>query len=259
MPRRPATSEPINTPLQNRRKATQRERLLKGMIAAANRHGYAGANVSAVIGEAGVSRPTFYDYFADRDDCFVAAVLDVHRRLLERVREAVSAASPRQALSAALAATLAFAGEQPAESRFLMKETLAGGPRALDARDETLAETATLIEDAFARAPAGAFIPDVPVVAVLGAVHRLLASRLRRSERAVGTLEQDLRDWIESYRQSVEMRRWRTLKPLPAPARSPYLPPTTLRAPPPLAPGRPRLSEEEVAENHRQRIMFATS
>src|SRR5580704_18018447 len=152
MPRRPATSEPINTPLQNRRQATQRERLLKGMIAAANRHGYAGANVSAVIGEAGVSRPTFYDYFADRDDCFVAAVLDVQRRLLERVREAVSAASPRQALSAALAATLA--------------------------------ETATLIEDAFARAPAGAFIPDVPVVAVLGAVHRLLASRLRRSERA---------------------------------------------------------------------------
>ena len=49
------------------------------------------------------------------------------------------------------------------------------------------------------------------------------------------------------------------LKPLPPLVRSPYLPPTTLRAPPPLGPGRPRLSEEEVAENHRQRIMFATS
>jgi AcrR family transcriptional regulator len=259
MPRRPTTNEPINTPLQNRRKATQRERLLKGMIAAANRGGYAGANVSAVIGQAGVSRPTFYDYFEDRDDCFVAAVRDVHEQLLERIRQAVAGAPPRHALSGALAATLAFAGEQPAESRFLMKETLAGGPAALDARDRAIAESAALIEDAFRQAPADAELPDVPAVAVLGAVHRLLASRLRHSERALGSLEQDLSDWIESYRRSVGEQRWRELKPLPAPSRSPYLPPTTLRAPPALGPGRPRLSEEEVAENHRQRIMFATS
>jgi AcrR family transcriptional regulator len=259
MPRHPNAKEPINTPLQNRRKATQRERLLKGMIAAANRDGYAGANVSAVIGEAGVSRPTFYDYFEDRDDCFVAAVRDIHEQLLEQVAQAVAGAPPQHALSGALAATLAFAGEQPAESRFLMKETLAGGPRALDARDRAIAETAELIEDAFRRTPAGAEVPDVPVAAVLGAVHRLLASRLRRSERALGQLEEDLCDWIESYRQRVDRHRWRELKPMSAPSRSPYLPPTTLRAPPALGPGRPRLSEEEVAENHRQRIMFATS
>jgi AcrR family transcriptional regulator len=259
MPRRPAAKEPINTPLQNRRKATQRERLLKGIVAAANRDGYAGANVSAVIGEAGVSRPTFYDYFEDRDDCFVAAVLDVHEQLLERVREAVAAAAPEHALTSTVAATLAFASSQPAEARFLMKETLAGGPRALDARDQAIAATAKAVEDAFEQASVGAVLPDVPVAAVLGAVHRLLASRLRRNERAVGVLEQDLSDWIDSYGQSAGKQRWRELEPLAAPGRSPYLPPTTLRAPPPLGPGRPRLSEEEVAENHRQRIMFATS
>ena len=63
------------------RKSSQRERLLAGMVAAANRDGYADANVSAVIAEAGVSRPTFYDYFSDRDDCFVAAIADMHERL----------------------------------------------------------------------------------------------------------------------------------------------------------------------------------
>jgi AcrR family transcriptional regulator len=259
MSRRPAAKQPINTPLQNRRKATQRERLLKGMIAAANRDGYAGANVSAVIGEAGVSRPTFYDYFADRDDCFVAAVLEVHEQLLVDVREAVAAEPPEHALTAAIAATLAFAGAQPAQARFLMKETLAGGPRALDARDRAINETAELVEHAFAQAPEGAVLPDAPVAALLGAVHRLLASRLRRGERALVMLEPDLRAWIESYGQRAGKHRWRELKALPAPGRSPYLPPTTLRAPPPLGPGRPRLSEEEVAENHRQRIMFATS
>jgi AcrR family transcriptional regulator len=259
MPRRPAAKEPMNTPLQNRRKASQRERLLKGMVAAATRDGYAGANVSAVIAEAGVSRPTFYDYFGDRDDCFVATVLDVHEQLMETVRNAVAQDPPEQALTSAIKATMAFAGAQPAEARFLMKETLAGGPRALETRDRGLAETASLIDDTLATAPSDVPTPDVPIAALLGALHRLLASRLRRSERALGGLEQDLLEWVASYAHSADQHRWRRLKPLGEPGRSPYLPPTLLRAPPALGPGRPRLSEQEVAENHRQRIMFATS
>jgi AcrR family transcriptional regulator len=259
MPRRPATEQPINTPLQNDRKATQRERLLKGMITAANRDGYAGANVSAVITEAGVSRPTFYDYFEDRDDCFVATIVDVQERLLGQVREGIAREPPQRALEGAIAATLAFAGEQPAEARFLMKETLAGGPSALDARDRAIAQGAKAVEDTLKRAPDASAVPDVPAAAVLGAVHRLLASRLRRSERALGELEQDLLQWVASYAHSASEQRWRKLKQLPAPPRSPYLTPNTLRAPSALGPGRPRLSEDEVAENHRQRIMFATS
>jgi len=256
---RSAATQAINTPLQNRRKATQRERLLAGMITAANREGYSGANVSAVIGEAGVSRPTFYDYFEDRDDCFLATVIDVHERLLADVRDAVQDGPPERALTGALQATVAFASSQAADAQFLMTEALAGGPRALDARDEGIRETARVIEDALKAAHTETVIPDVPVAAALGAIHRVLASRLRRAERALGGLERDLLAWVESYGQPAAEHRWRKLKPLAAPERSPYLPPTTLRAPPPLGPGRPRLSEEEVAENHRQRIMFATS
>jgi AcrR family transcriptional regulator len=259
MPRRPAAKEPINTSLQNSRKATQRERLVKGMVIAANRDGHAGATVSAVIGEAGVSRPTFYDYFDDRDDCFVAAIDDIGERLLADVRDVVAHEPPQRALAGAIAATLAFAGAQPAEARFLMKETLAGGPRALDARDAAIARTAQVIEDALKLASGEVAVPDVPIAAVLGAVHRLLASRLRRGERALGELERDLLGWIDGYQHLADEQRWRKLKPRPLPGRPPYLPPTVLRAPPALRPGHPRLSEEEVAENHRQRIMFATS
>src|SRR5450759_2865899 len=104
MPRRPAAEPQINTPVQNRRKATQRERLLNGMFSAANREGYAGANVSEVIAEAGVSRPTFYDYFEDRDDCFVAAVTDVQGDLLREVQGSVASGPPERALASALEA-----------------------------------------------------------------------------------------------------------------------------------------------------------
>jgi AcrR family transcriptional regulator len=245
--------------LQNRRKATQRERLVAGMIAAANRDGYAGANVSEVIAEAGVSRPTFYDYFEDRDDCFVAAVTDVQGDLLREVQGSVASGPPERALASALEATVAFAVSRPADARFLMKETLAGGPKVLDARDQGIRQTAKVVEQAFKRVPEATEIPDMPVAAVIGAVQRLIASGLRRGERALGGVLEDLLAWVGSYRQPAGGHRWRNLKPLKAPERSPFLPPNALRAPPGLGPGRPRLSEEEVAENHRQRIIFATS
>jgi AcrR family transcriptional regulator len=256
----PDAETPMNTPVRNRRKATQRERLLKGMVAAANRGGYAGANVSEVIAQAGVSRPTFYDYFSDRDACFLAAMADAHDRLLGEIRDAIAASAPEQALASALAATVAFAASDPAQARFLMKETLAGGPDALQERDRQIRASAKPVEAALRQVPAGAMIPDLPVAAVLGAVHRLLASRLRRGERAFGEFADDLRSWAESYGQVAGEQRWRKLAPRAAPKRPPHLAPaTTLRAPARLGRGRPRLSEEEVAENHRQRIMFATA
>jgi AcrR family transcriptional regulator len=259
MPRRPAAEDRINTPVQNRRKDTQLERLRTGMIAAANREGYAGASVSAVIREAGVSRPTFYEYFEDRDDCFVKTIVNVHEDLAADVRDAINENPPERALPAAVQATVAFASVRPAEAQFLMKEALAGGPRALDARDKGLQETAKAIELAEKKAAADTATPDLPVAAVLGAIHRVLASRLRRTERALGDARRDLRVWIESYEQPRALHRWEKLKALQAPPRSPYLPATALRPPPAFGPGRPRLSEEEIAENHRQRIMFATA
>jgi AcrR family transcriptional regulator len=259
MPRRSATKQSINTPLQKGRKATQRERLLAGMVAAANRDGYSGASVSAVIGAAGVSRPTFYDYFEDRDDCFIATIVDVHERLLGDVRAAVADAPPERAVASAIRALVAFASAEPAAARFLMKEALAGGPIALDARDEGIEETAEVIEDALSTVAAEIPVPDLPIALLLGATHRLLATRLRRGERVLGGLLEDLLGWVESYGQPASERRWSTLDPSPAPDPSPFLPRTALRAPPALGPGRPRMAEEEVSENHRQRIMFATS
>jgi AcrR family transcriptional regulator len=259
MPPRPAGPDEINAPLQKDRRPTQRERLLRGMVAVANRDGYAGASVSQVIDEAGVSRPTFYEQFEDRDDCFSAAILEIHERLLGQLRSAVEQAPAHDALSAAVSATLRFALAEPANARFLMKEALAGGPGALDARDLGIRKSAKLIETTVKRSPADGIAPDVPVAAVLGAVHRLLASRLRRGERAPGALERELLAWLHGYDTPVAAHRWRALEQHTAPERSPYLPPTSLRPPAKLPPGRPRLPPEEILENQRRRVMFATA
>src|ERR1700730_1666439 len=122
MARRSTSRLAVNTNLPTGRKSTQRERLIAGMVTVANRDGYAGASVSAVTSEAKVSKPTFYEYFQDRDDCFLAALADVQNRLLSEVRSAVNSVEPQSALTAAVRALITFASTEPAVARFLTNE-----------------------------------------------------------------------------------------------------------------------------------------
>jgi AcrR family transcriptional regulator len=245
--------------LQKGRRATQRQRLLAGMLIAANRDGYARANVTNVIAQAGVSRPTFYEYFADKDDCFLAALDDVQRRLLERIEAAVQDEPPPQAVSAAVRVLVAFAGSDPDMARFLCNEAMAGGPAALDARDAGIAAVERVIELRYEHLDRDASLPDFSARMLLGGVHRMLASRLHRGEPKLSELLDGLLGWVQSYERPAGESRWRKLQAASTPPRSPFLPATPLAPPDPLPRGRPRLSEQQVAENQRQRIMFAAA
>ncbi len=239
------------------RKSTQRERLLEGMVEIANRRGYTSATVSAVIERAGVSRPTFYEYFEDRDDCFLASIADAQEQLAERVRGAIEERPPEEGAAGALDAIVAFASTEPARARLLMSEAMAGGVQALDARDRGITELAALVDG---RAGTSAAIPDLDPRVAIGGIYRVLGTRLRRREPAISKLTGELLEWIGSYSQPAGAQRWRTLAPSPPAPPSPYVPDVPIQQlPGVLPPGRPRISEEEVAENHRLRILYAVA
>jgi AcrR family transcriptional regulator len=256
----PAPAEPVNRALQAEGKRdTQRERLLAAIVHVTAEHGYEHATIARVITHAGVSRPTFYDYFPGRVDCFLAALGEIEARVLAEIRLQIAEQPPQHATAAATGALLGFSDREPAAARLLTNETLAGGPRVLRVRDETIAAAGRMIEDAYRELADDAVIPDVPAEILLGAVHRLLASRLRRGERGLLALKDDLLDWAAAYAHPAGEHRWRTLSISAPPARSPFIAEAPLRAPPPLPPGRPRRAASTVAENHRLRIMFATA
>jgi AcrR family transcriptional regulator len=237
-------------------KSTQRARLLDAMVHIAVRDGYASATIAQVIAHARVSRPTFYDYFSDKDDCVLAAVAAVQQQLLDRTRRAVESMQPSQASAASIAALVEFAASEPERAHFLTNESMAGGPRALDARDRGILEIATLVEKA--QAQASGYVPDIAPRVLIGAIQRLLAMRLRHGQHSMDGVLDDLLAWLESYEQPSGERRWSDLEPLVA-APAWHVPPEMLlRAPAPLTRPRSRLYEE-VAENQRQRIMFATA
>jgi AcrR family transcriptional regulator len=259
MARRAARTQPINTALPKGRKSTQRERMINGMIAAANRVGYAGANVTEVITQASVSRPTFYEYFADRDDCFLAAIEDTQQRLTGKVREAIATLPAETAMQGAIAAIILFASEQPSRAHFLMGESMAGGPRALDVRDRGVAELAGAIEDVQEGATARSSVPDISARVAIGGIYRLLAPRLRRGEPTLAGVADELAQWSAAYEVPTSKLRWRTLKPSPARASSAVSPGHLREAPKRLPPGRPGMSDEEVAANHRERTLYAAA
>lgn len=228
------------------------------MIAASNRHGYAHATVSTVIAGAGVSRPTFYEYFPDRSACFRAALADVQRRLLEEVGAAVAAAAPEHAAGAAIVALLEFVCAQPARARFAMHEAMAAGRHALDMRDAGVDAIAQLLERARARTPIAAAIPDLAPSILIGAICRLLAGRLRHGEPALAESHADLLTWLANYELPSSKQRWWALRPGPPPPRLsiPALEP--LPAPSPMS-GPGSRSGERAAERQRRRILIAAA
>jgi AcrR family transcriptional regulator len=246
--------------MQTGRKSTQRQRLISGVIGAANRGGYASANVSAVITNAGVSRPTFYDYFADREDSFKAAIDDVQGELLTAVKQALAGVSPDRATATVALTLVTYASEQPERARFLMGESMAGGADALTSRDQGIAKIAKALAKAELRASADARLSDLAPEIVVASVYRLLATRLRRGEARISTLGEDLVTWLAAYQRPAGERRWGKLSAFAEPERSPHLPDVPIQqAPGVFPPGRPRLSEQEIAENHRLRILYAAA
>jgi AcrR family transcriptional regulator len=241
------------------RRCSQRGRLLEAMTQLAALEGFTDVSVGQVIARAGVSRATFYEYFTDKEECFAAALAPLASCVRASVREAVVADRPERATQQATLALVAFACSQPVPARLLLSDTLTGGPRARDLRDGLIADAARIIDDAHKRAPRGAVIPDLPSRLIVGVSARLLASWLRHGgEPPRPVLAEEILGWLAAYAHPVAHHRWGTLAAL-QPARSPFLPPTALRPPPALAPGRPRIAEEAVVENQWLRIVFATA
>ena len=116
--------------------ASQRTRLLEAVGRAVAERGYATATIDDIVRRAGVSKATFYDHFADKEDCFLAAYEAASEELLERVREAHESHEDwRERARAGIAAYLRWLAAEPALARVYLVEVAAAGPAALERRE----------------------------------------------------------------------------------------------------------------------------
>ena len=229
------------------------------MTELAAERGYAEVTIAHVISRAGISRPTFYEYFSDKDSCFLAALHAATDDLLRNVRQDVSESPPELAELALLSCYLVYTRDHRSEASLLFCEALAGGPRSLDARDRLLEETALALEAAHALRSRDSLAPDLPPYLCAATFHSALSRLLRRSDRSVEDVETSLTAWLAGYARPASSHAWRSLSPGPPPPPSAFQSSLPAEAPGVLPPGRPRLSRGEVARNQRERILYATS
>jgi len=163
---------------------SQRERLLVAMADAVAEKGYARVSVADVIGRAGVSRKTFYEQFANKEECFLAAYEAGVELLMEGIDEAVQAAAPDW-IGAAQAGTTAYLEmleANPSLARTFLVEVLAAGPQALARRAEVHERFANQLRDAHEVArrdlPTLPELPPYVFRACVGAINELVTERL---------------------------------------------------------------------------------
>ncbi len=117
----------------------QRERLIAGIAEAIAEHGFSGTTIAHITRAAAVSRRTFYEHFASKDECFVAAYDTVMNELRDRVTTAFEETEdwPR-AIKAGIEAMLQFLAAEPSLARLCMVEALVAGPAVVERYDAAI-------------------------------------------------------------------------------------------------------------------------
>jgi AcrR family transcriptional regulator len=269
----PMSTSRISTPRRSTGAAPgrdQRERLLEGVIKSVQRRGYSETTIAHVVAQAGVSRSTFYEHFADLEACFLAAYRELAARLAADLRGRTDGAPWAGKAQAMLGHVLDPAIDEPlAAWRLLLSQARGAGATVRAERERVVSELEGEIEAILSSAPAGAQTLDIPAKALLGGVRGVISIRGHRAD--LGDREElarDLAAWVLSYSvEGVHRRRdraaWvqlgRTL-PIPPPAHASDAPNASgASSEPARLPRRHDLPPAQLARVYYGRIVMATA
>jgi AcrR family transcriptional regulator len=163
--------------------ADQRRRILSGLAAALAYHGYEDTKITDIVELAGVSRPTFYEQFESKDQCFAAAYEDGIERLVAAIGDATRderGQVPR--LSAGLRAGLDFLAAEPVLAHLLLVESLAAARPARLEHERSLMRLAQALRQPAGRLPGGDGIPEEAARLLAGGLASHLSGRILAGE-----------------------------------------------------------------------------
>jgi AcrR family transcriptional regulator len=157
----------------------QRARILAAAVDTAIDVGYDTMTVAAVLDRARISRKTFYEIFANCDECFGAVVEEIFARAYSVANAACADAdSWLAATRLALGSLLRLIDEEPALARIWFVDTLAGPHGVRERKAQADAMLATALNGAGAMA--GWKPPPSPLTAeaTVGAISHIIYMRL---------------------------------------------------------------------------------
>jgi AcrR family transcriptional regulator len=163
---------------------SQRARMLEAIVHAVAGKGYAATTVQDVTRGAGVSRTSFYEQFADKEDCFLAAYEAGAHAHQEHITAAIRRATGwMEKLRAGTAAYVEVLAAQPDYARTFLLEVNAAGPRAYELTLAAHRRYVDVLREVHAAArgqhPRLPEIPDEVFSGAVGAINEVVAARIR--------------------------------------------------------------------------------
>ena len=125
----------------------QRERLLRAMVSCAAQRGYADTTIADVVRVARTSRSAFYEHFADKEACFLAAYEQMTGAFIDAsLRAAADVEGWSAKLQAGIGTYFRFMAERPEVAASTVVEIHSAGRRGLAARSRALKRWMRTIE-----------------------------------------------------------------------------------------------------------------
>ncbi|MFI5003910.1 MAG: TetR/AcrR family transcriptional regulator [Solirubrobacterales bacterium] len=202
--------------------AHQRERLVEAMVQAVNERGVMATTISDLVARAGISRRTFYEHFENKEDCLLATYDTVVETEVQRLLSLPSAGEEwLERLETIIRALFDTIAERPDAARLICVEMGASGTAGVQRWAEGAGRFELFISSGFERAPGSGTIPSPVARAIVGALRKIVYTRVREG-RSVKSLKAEfarvvpgLMEWIAGYYPSPPgvLRRPRS-KPL---------------------------------------------
>lgn len=163
--------------------AQQRERILDATERLVGERGCSHTSIEAIVKAAGVSSVTFYEHFAGKEACFLAAF---ERAVAETQAEIASAVPPElswpERFCTALRVLLAMVAADPGRARLCLVEAQTAGPSLSVRFDALLDRVAGLLRGGRALDTAPVDLPPTLEEATAGGLAWLLRERLERRQ-----------------------------------------------------------------------------
>ena len=157
----------------------QRERLIAGLAQAVSQRGFADATIADITSNAGVSRRTFYEHFASKEECFLAAYDLVLDHLRSRMTEAASERSTwGEQVVAAVNAALQLLADEPEFARLATLEAVVAGKAGAERYRQSLDELVPFLKRGRDEAPGAYPLPPSTEDALIGGVASLIAREI---------------------------------------------------------------------------------
>ncbi|WP_051749570.1 TetR/AcrR family transcriptional regulator [Nevskia soli] len=158
--------------------ASQRTRLLKAAVELGTERGFAPLTLTDIVRRAGVARSTFYEYFADKEQCFLEAFDYAASRVLERVLALEPPPAGTSPVHAYIAKLLELCVQEPGLVRLVAADAEALGPAAAErqrAVRDRIADGLVRLRDFLRRdEPKFAPISHIRALAIVGAITEVL-------------------------------------------------------------------------------------